>query len=384
MIKEKNTFVKDIVIRIFGEKDGNFIIKNATLIKYLTNKTTSVNSSSKSRGSFANLYALYVLIEDYINGNYHISENYDKYDGMMFSDALKRQRELPFGDKLQNHALNSRCNDEFKKFFNSSTSEVPILRNLDTKKYRINENLLIVSTPLNKFNLAEVIIEIINKYMELKIEGFQLFFSKLEGIKSSYHENPTAAKTFILNALSPEVDARIFEIVSFAILKYHYMKKHVIFGFDKGSLKSHPLILYKTGRTNANDGGIDFIMIPTGRIFQVTEVLDFKKYFLDIKKINRFPITFVVKQMITPDAAKKHIVTTAKSLYSDPIILDHYLSCFEEIITIPTLEQYLDETIISGQLELLIDELILQCKVEYNITTEGIEDELGVEVTEAV
>lgn len=53
--------------------------------------------------------------------------------------------------------------------------------------------------------------------------------------------------------------------------------------------------LYKTGRTNANDGGIDFVMRPLGRFFQVTETLDFKKYFLDIDKIERFPLSFVIK-----------------------------------------------------------------------------------------
>lgn len=31
----------------------------------------------------------------------------------------------------------------------------------------------------------------------------------------------------------------------------------------------------KTGRTNANDGGIDFVTKPLGRFFQVTETLDF-------------------------------------------------------------------------------------------------------------
>ena len=51
-------------------------------------------------------------------------------------------------------------------------------------------------------------------------------------------------------------------------------------------------MLYKTGRTNANDGGIDFVMRPLGRFFQVTETVDVNKYFLDIDKIQRFPLTF--------------------------------------------------------------------------------------------
>lgn len=48
----------------------------------------------------------------------------------------------------------------------------------------------------------------------------------------------------------------------------------------------------------------------------------------------------------------------------------HYLSCFEEIITIPVLETYLNDAIADNLLEYMVDELILQCKVEYNISTE--------------
>ncbi|MFY9381878.1 MAG: hypothetical protein WAO54_06660, partial [Eubacteriales bacterium] len=61
---------------------------------------------------------------------------------MRFSDAFSRQRQLPFGEKLQNHALNNRCNNEFRKYYNSVTNEVPIIRNLVTKRYWINEKLL--------------------------------------------------------------------------------------------------------------------------------------------------------------------------------------------------------------------------------------------------
>lgn len=55
------------------------------------------------------------------------------------------------------------------------------------------------------------------------------------------------------------------------------------------------LTLYKTGRTNANDGGIDFVMKPLGRFFQVTEVDVYNKYLLDIDKVMHYPVTFVVK-----------------------------------------------------------------------------------------
>jgi hypothetical protein len=65
------------------------------------------------------------------------------------------------------------------------------------------------------------------------------------------------------------------------------------------------LKLYKTGRTNANDGGIDFVMKPLGRFFQVTETLDFKKYFLDIDKIQKYPVTFVIKSVEGVELLKK-------------------------------------------------------------------------------
>ena len=39
----------------------------------------------------------------------------------------------------------------------------------------------------------------------------------------------------------------------------------------------------------------NFVMQPLGRFFQVTETLDFKKYFPDIDKIQKFPTTFVIK-----------------------------------------------------------------------------------------
>ena len=65
--------------------------------------------------------------------------------------------------------------------------------------------------------------------------------------------------------------------------------------WSRNELTDEPLILYKTGRTNANDGEINFVMRPLGRFFQVTEITDVRKYFLDIDKIQRFPITFVVK-----------------------------------------------------------------------------------------
>ena len=75
--------------------------------------------------------------------------------------------------------------------------------------------------------------------------------------------------SFISSLLEPNVDARLFEIVSFAILKYFYWNKKMFWGYDRINLQEENLKLYKTGRTNANDGGIDFVLKPLGNFYQV-------------------------------------------------------------------------------------------------------------------
>ena len=99
-------------------------------------------------------------------------------------------------------------------------------------------------------------------------------------------------KAKITELLTEGAEARIFEIISYAILKNHYKNITVYFGYSRDKMEEIPLQLYKTGRTNANDGGIDFVMRPVGRFFQVTEVNNYDKYLLDIDKVIHFPITF--------------------------------------------------------------------------------------------
>ena len=71
--------------------------------------------------------------------------------------------------------------------------------------------------------------------------------------------------------------------------------------------------LFKTGRTNANDGGIDFVMRPVGRFFQVTEVNNYDKYLLDIDKVMHFPVSFVIK---TTNSKKKGIPIRSSADFS--------------------------------------------------------------------
>ncbi|HEY8650506.1 MAG TPA: hypothetical protein VIL70_06285, partial [Chthoniobacterales bacterium] len=46
--------------------DADAIYQASTLLQYINIKTKSAEKGSKARGSFANLYAIYILVEDYI------------------------------------------------------------------------------------------------------------------------------------------------------------------------------------------------------------------------------------------------------------------------------------------------------------------------------
>ncbi|MDA8072343.1 MAG: restriction endonuclease [Actinomycetota bacterium] len=285
--------ILEILDSEFGIGAGRILMDASPLLQYINIKTRSANRGSKARGSFANLYAIYVLVEDYIHQDFHESGSYGKYGGAQFSALFTRQRELPFGNKLQNHALNSRLNEEYKKFF-VTTEFLPILRDLSTSRYWFNEALLRCKmSPTQEVNIAPSIIRIIDAYVQAKRDAFELFMAACQRLATIGENNAEEGVAFVTSLLAPTADARIFEIVSFAILKAHYGAITVWLGWEKNSVEEQPLVLFKTGRTNANDSGIDFVMRPLGRFYQVTETLDLRKYFLDIDKIQRFPITFL-------------------------------------------------------------------------------------------
>lgn len=129
------------ILNTYFPNQGSQILDSSELLQYLNIKTKAANRGSKSRAGLANHYAIYVLVEDYLNNRFHIQGSYSDYEGARFTALLRRQRELPFGSKLQNHALNHRLNEEFKKYFPTS-SYIPIVRDVQNNRYWINENLL--------------------------------------------------------------------------------------------------------------------------------------------------------------------------------------------------------------------------------------------------
>lgn len=370
--------ILEILQHQFGDAAEDIFQKNL-LLQYLNIKTRSANRGSKARGAFANHYALYVLIEDYIvKGYFHAdTSDYRRYEGARFTDLLRRQRELPFGAKLQNHALNSRLNDEFAKYFPASDLR-PILRDQTERRYWINERLLVVEVKTNgekrSINIAKAVIKIIEKYIKVKKFAFEKFIETCKGIAALSSANPQGALKFVEDQLQPNVDARIFEIVSFAILKVHYGEQSIFWGWSADELRQDFLMLYKTGRTNANDGGIDFVMKPLGRFFQVTETIDVNKYFLDIDKIHRFPLTFVVKSTDSDADVRIQLRTEALSKYGIDVIVSRYMEAVEEVINIPRLVSVFEGLVKNGKLQEIMEEIILQSRVEFNID-EDEEDE---------
>jgi len=361
-----------ILDRHFSEYSKD-VFEASPLLGYLNNKTKSANRGSKARGAFANHYALYVVIEDYLakgflNGKANIP--YSKYEGARFSDLFRRQRELPFGAKLQNHGLNARLNDEFKKFY-PTVGKPPIVRDVESQRYWIQEDLLQVQIRQKNgndvtYNIAKAVLEIIDAYVATKKAAFEGFLESCRKIAEIGKENPDQAVEFVIQQLMPNVDARVFEIVSYAVLKAKYGQKSVWIGDEKEAVSEEALILYKTGRTNANDGGIDFVMKPLGRFFQVTETVDVSKYFLDIDKVQRFPIAFVVKSDDSAEQIRSAIRSQAIAKYKIEAVVETYMKAVEEIINVKDLVEAFTEVVSSGNLQDVMEEIVTQSKVEFN------------------
>lgn len=167
---------------------------------------------------------------------------------------------------------------------------------------------------------------------------------------------------------TPESDARLFEVAAYVLLRQHYARQTVVFGATENEAHKVELQLYRTGRTNANDGGIDYVLLPAGRFFQATETLDFGKYFLDFVKVNHFPFTFVIKTELSPSEVLEVVGKGARrSGYSDDEV-KRYLSLFEEIFTVPILEELLsDLSPTTYEVQSMKSEMVRQFELEYGL-----------------
>ena len=324
-------FIRIIIETEYGV-DYQYVYDNSLLIQYLDKKMGAVHGGSKKRRSLANIYAIYSILHYYTNDFYNSPDEYRQFDGYDYMRLFNYYRGLYGGSKLQNHALNSRVNGEFRNKFPEVTNDLIIV---DNGKYLLHIDYLYV----DKKDISKTCCSIIEKYVELLIEKDHTLLQVLDNMKQldDYNEK----KNQINNLLTEDAEARIFEIISYAILKNHYSNINVYFGYTRESIREEQLQLFKTGRTNANDGGIDFVMRPVGRFFQVTEVNNYDKYLLDIDKVMHFPVTFVIKTKkekgIVQQDLDDYINFRANGMR---IIEDRYRKAIEEIITINELIEW--------------------------------------------
>jgi hypothetical protein len=334
--------------------DSYGIDRNSVVFKYLDRKTRASERGSKARRSLGNLYALYVLAEDYVNEN---------FEGSSFTDLMRRMKAMPFGSKLQNHPLDNRLNDEVKRQFIVTDSMLPVQpANLaDGRKARKISIALLTEHNMNPSSSASFIIDVIDSYITIIDENQTAYLNEIEAASTDREVVEVIALAFKYNA-----DARLFEIISFGLLYLHFIKINIRFSID-GVETSQQLTLYRTGRTNANDGGIDFVLKPLGSFFQVTENLDFKKYFLDFDKINRFPMSFVIKTELTSEEVKNKIQQDALQQYGTKEV-EEYMNLFDEIYTLNELRNILDEVKVCGDSVFVLKEIIVRCfKLEYGL-----------------
>lgn len=343
---------------------GNFqsIYDKSPLIQYLDKKMKAVHGNSKTRRSLANIYAIYSLLYFYQEEFYSRADLYKRFDGYDYMKLFNFYRGLYGGSRLQNHALNSRVNGEFRNKFPDIQSDLIIINN---GKYLLHISYLYV----DGVDISRACCQIIEKYVSLLSNKDHALLTTLNELQAETDYNNK--KWSIRELLSEDAEARIFEIISYAILKNHYKNIKVYFGYSVDNIREENLVLYKTGRTNANDGGIDFVMRPVGRFFQVTEVNNYDKYLLDIDKVLHFPITFVIKTSLTKEQVlqdlKNYIDMRANGM---KIIEERYERAIEEVITINELQQWIEE-LSDRDIDDMIRDIDVYYKLEMNIADDG-------------
>ena len=363
-MKITEDFIKEILAEDYPSEYQS-IYDQSLLLQYLDKKMKAVHGNSKTRRSLANIYAIYSILYFYQFDFYNQPDAYRQFGGYDYMRLFNYYRGLYGGSKLQNHALNSRVNGEFKNKFPDIPNDLIII---DNGKYLLHIDYLYVG----KYDISKTCCRVIEKYVELLMAKDHALISVLQQMESltDYDEK----KKQINALLTEDAEARIFEIISYAILKNHYKNIKVYFGYSLDNIKEEELQLYKTGRTNANDGGIDFVMRPVGRFFQVTEVNNYDKYLLDIDKVLHFPITFVIKTKQTKKRVlvelSEYIAVRANGM---KVIEDRYNMAIEEIITINDLQQWTYDLDNSGIDEILRD-IDIYYKLEMNMDAED-EDE---------
>ena len=103
----------------------------------------------------------------------------------------------------------------------------------------------------------------------------------------------------------------------------------------------------------------------------MTETVDVGKYFLDIDKVQRYPITFVVKTEETKQTLMEKLRIQAMAKYGIRKVVERYMDCIEEIINVPSLISHFDTIVAKGKIKPVIKEIILQSRLEFHVEEEN-------------
>lgn len=356
-------YIKDILISTFGDR-WKKVYDKSELIQYLNLKSNAIHGNTHSRRSLANWYAIYSILTFYNDQNFvNNKSEYLKFDGFNYTSLFEFTRKQYGGEKLQNHALNSRVNGEFANKISKTPDKNLIV--INDGKYLIHPDYLYVDVDRKEIDIVPVALEIIKAYQKILYEKDNEFAAVLKKIKDL--SNHDEQKDALLNLLNSDTEARVFEIMSYAILESHYKNTKIYIGFTRDEIEEKYLTIYKTGRTNANDGGIDFVMKPLGRFFQVTEVSNYDKYFLDIDKVNHYPITFVVKTTVSSADIYQELLDYGTEKSGGLEFLEKkYHNAVEEVITINELVNWMSN-LGNSDIDFLVSEIDRYFKLEMNI-----------------
>lgn len=355
-------FIED-TMKEFYPSSYEKIYEKSPLLQYLNFKSNAIHGNSKSRRSLGNIYAIYSILSFYLKDGFsNEKEKYQNFDGYEYTKLFNFFRKLYGGSKLQNHALNSRVNGEFKnKIVKEDENDLILINN---GKYLLHLDYLYV----DNIDISCLAFMIIEKYIKLLQEKDSALINTLNSLFSLSNENMYLKKQKILELLTEDSEARIFEIISYVILKNYYGNTKIYWGYSLDKIYEEQLTLYKTGRTNANDGGIDFVMRPLGRFFQVTEVNSYDKYLLDIDKVMHFPITFVLKTNKSKELVLKELQEYInKKTGGMQFLKERYEKAIEEIITINEIRGALNFLNDITSLNQIIQDIKLYYQLEFNI-----------------
>ena len=350
------SFVREIIEKHFPGQSQQ-IYEESLLIQYLDKKSGAIHGTAKTRRSLANYYAIYSILNFYVDEFFDEPDKYKKFEGYEYTKLFVFYRGLYGGSKLQNHALNSRVNGEFRNKVHADKDLIII----NDGKYALHIDFLYVIGQ----DISRAAKDIIEKYVNLLMEKDHSLLTALAAIEQATSVDEKKLK--ISDLLTEDAEARIFEIISFAILKSHYKTQKIYIGLTIEEIHEEYLQLFKTGRTNANDGGIDFVMRPVGRFFQVTEVNNYDKYLLDIDKVLHFPISFVIKTTKSKQIVEQEIERYIEEKSGGMVVVkERYKNAFEEIITINEIKTWLLQ-LSEDSINLIISDIDFYYKMEMNL-----------------